>query len=343
MSTPSAPSAPSAPRRPWRLAVAAEGIDGDGRTTHGDIGLGDLADHGIEWSPIDLATQELTAEGLHGFDAVLLMGETPFGREQLGEQPTLRHVARFGAGFDQVDLAACESHGIVVTNAPDGLRVPMAHAALTLLFSLAHNLVPKSQLVHTGRWDQRSGLRGRGLASATIGVVGLGGIGRETVRLLRGLGLTVIASNRTPRPEFCAETGIEQVPLADLLRRSDFAILTVSSNAETRHLIGRTELEQLGPDGHLVNVARGAVVDEPALVDALRSGTIAGAALDVFETEPLPTSSPLLKLDNVLLTPHSLCWTQDFTAATGAEALGEVIAVAEGREPAHVVSSPQRA
>lgn len=328
---------------PWRLAVAAEGINETGRTIHGDIGLGSLAEHGIDWSPIDVAQQELTAEALRGFDAVLLMGESPFGEEQLGEDTSIKHVARFGAGYDQVDLEACARRGIPVTNAPTGLRVPMAHAALTLLFALAHNLVPKSQLVRTGRWDQRAGLRGRGLASSTIGVVGLGGIGRETVRLLRGLGLEVIAYNRTPRPEFCAEQGIEQVELAELLRRSDFAILTVSSNAQTRHLIGARELEQLGADGHLINVARGAIVDERALIEALREGTIAGAALDVFETEPLPTSSPLLDLDNVLLTPHSLCWTADFTAATGAEALGEVIAVAEGREPAHRVNDPHGA
>lgn len=328
---------------PWRLAVAAEGIDASGRTIHGDIGLGSLAEHGIDWSPIDVAQQELTAEALRGFDAVLLMGESPFGEEQLGEDATIKHVARFGAGYDQVDLEACARRGIPVTNAPTGLRVPMAHAALTLLFALAHNLVPKSQLVRTGRWDQRAGLRGRGLASSTIGVVGLGGIGREAVRLLRGLGLEVIAYNRTPRPEFCAEQGIEQVELAELLRRSDFAILTVSSNVQTRHLIGARELEQLGADGHLINVARGAVVDEQALIEALRKSTIAGAALDVFETEPLPTSSPLLEFDNVLLTPHSLCWTADFTAATGAEALGEVIAVAEGREPAHRVNDPRGA
>ncbi|MBK0332898.1 dehydrogenase [Brachybacterium sp. MASK1Z-5] len=327
----------------WRLAVAAEGIDASGRTIHGDIGLGSLAEHGIDWSPIDIAQQELTADGLRGFDAVLLMGESPFGEEQLGDDPTIKHVARFGAGYDQVDLEACARRGIPVTNAPTGLRVPMAHAALTLLFALAHNLVPKSQLVHTGRWDQRAGLRGHGLASSTIGVVGLGGIGRETVRLLRGLGLEVMAYNRTPRPEFCAEQGVEQVELPELLRRSDFAILTVSSNAQTRHLIGARELEELGADGHLINVARGAVVDEPALVEALREGTIAGAALDVFETEPLPMTSPLLELDNVLLTPHSLCWTSDFTAATGAEVLGEVIAVAEGRAPAHLVNDPDGA
>jgi phosphoglycerate dehydrogenase-like enzyme len=326
---------------PWRLAVAAEGIDESGLTIHGDIGLGSLAEHGIEWSPIDVAQQELSAEVLNGFDAVLLMGESPFGDEQLGEDTTIKHVARFGAGFDQVDLAACAARGIPVTNAPTGLREPMAHASLTLLFALAHNLLSKSQLVRTGHWEQRAGLRGRGLGSATIGVVGLGGIGRETVRLLRGLGLSVIAYNRTPRPEFCAEQGVEQVDLPELLRRSDFAILTVSANAQTRHLIGARELEQLGPDGHLINVARGAVVDEQALIEALRERTIAGAALDVFETEPLPTSSPLLDLDNVLLTPHSLCWTADFTAATGGEALGEVIAVAEGRQPSNVVNDPQ--
>jgi phosphoglycerate dehydrogenase-like enzyme len=251
-------------------------------------------------------------------------------------------VARFGAGFDQVDLAACDSHGITVTNAPVGLRIPMAHAALTLLFALAHNLLPKDRLVREGRWDRKAEYRGVGLANATVGVVGLGGIGRETTRLLRALGIEVVAFNRTPRPEFCQEQGIEQIPLGDLLRRSDAVILTVSANAETKHLIGAPELEAMKPDAFLVNIARGAVVDEDALAQALSNGGIAGAGLDVFETEPLPVSHPLVGLPNTVLTPHSLCWTADFTRATGSETMGEIIAIAEGEHPRNRVNQPVR-
>lgn len=325
---------------PWKLAITADYAEADGSTIYGDIGLGTLADHGIEWSPVGEAGRDLTAEELRGFDALLLLSGTPFGQAQLEGGTTLKHVARFGAGYDSVDLEACAAAGITVTNAPTGLRVPMAHTALTFLFALAHSLLPKDRLVREAAWDRKAEHRGPGLAEATIGMVGLGGIGRETVRQLRALGLEVIAWNRSPRPEFCAEAGIEQLPLDEVIARSDYLILTVASAPGTCHLIGARELALMKDSAFLINIARGAVVDESALVTALQEGAIAGAGLDVFEVEPLPASSPLLALENVVLSPHALCWTADFAAATGTEVLGEVTAVAAGRTPQNVVSAP---
>ncbi|MGP9537173.1 NAD(P)-dependent oxidoreductase [Brachybacterium sp. AOP43-C2-M15] len=323
---------------PWKLAVTADYAEVDGSTIYGDIGLDTLAEHGIEWSRVDVP---IRPGALEGFDAVLLLSGTPFGTEQLRGVTTLQHVARFGAGFDSVDLEACDAAGITVTNAPTGLRVPMAHTALTFLFALAHSLLPKDRLVREAAWDRKAEHRGPGLASATIGMIGLGGIGQETVRQLRALDLDVIAWNRSPRPEFCAATGVQQLELDEVVARSDYLIITVAANAGTRHLIGERELALMKDSAFLINIARGAVVDEPALITALQNGTIAGAGLDVFEVEPLPADSPLLGLENVVLSPHSLCWTADFAAATGAEALAEVTALARGDRPRHVVNSPE--
>lgn len=323
---------------PWKLAVTADYAEADGSTIYGDIGLSGLAADGIEWSLIETP---IAPGALEGFDAVLLLSGTPLGEEQLEGVTTLRHVARFGAGFDAVDLAACDARGITVTNAPTGLRVPMAHTALTFLFALGHSLLPKDRLVREAAWDRKAEHRGPGLMTATIGMVGLGGIGQETVRQLRALGLEVIAWNRTPRPEFCAEVGIEQLELDEVIARADHLILTVAANTGTRHLIGERELALMKDTAFLINIARGAVVDEKALITALQDGTIAGAGLDVFEVEPLPADSPLLALENVVLSPHSLCWTADFAAATGAEALAEVRAVAAGQRPKNIVNSPQ--
>jgi phosphoglycerate dehydrogenase-like enzyme len=323
---------------PWRLAVTADYAEADGSTIYGDIGLGGLAADGIEWTRLEVP---IRPGALEGFDAVLLLSGTPLGAEQLEGVTTLRHVARFGAGFDAVDLEACDERGITVTNAPTGLRVPMAHTALTFLFALGHSLLPKDRLVREADWDRKAQYRGPGLAHATVGMIGLGGIGRETVRQLRALDLDVIAWNRSPRPEFCAEVGIDQLPLDEVIARSDYLILTVAANDGTRHLIGQRELALMKDSAFLINIARGAVVDETALITALQDGTIAGAGLDVFEVEPLPADSPLLALENVVLAPHSLCWTADFAAATGAEALAEVRAVAQGREPANVVNAPR--
>ncbi|MGP9844078.1 2-hydroxyacid dehydrogenase [Brachybacterium sp. 107] len=323
---------------PWKLAVTADYSEADGSTIYGDIGLGTLAEQGIEWSRVEVP---ISPGALEGFDAVLLLSGTPFGAAQLEGVTTLTHVARFGAGFDSVDLEACDAAGITVTNAPTGLRVPMAHTALTFLFALAHNLLPKDRLVREADWDRKAEYRGPGLATATIGMIGLGGIGQETVRQLRALDLEVIAWNRSPRPEFCAEIGVEQLELDEVIARSDYLIVTVAANSQTRHLIGAPELARMKDSAFLINIARGAVVDEPALITALQDGTIAGAGLDVFEVEPLPASSPLLALENVVLAPHSLCWTKDFAENTGAEVLGEVTAVASGRAPRNVVNAPQ--
>jgi phosphoglycerate dehydrogenase-like enzyme len=325
----------------WKLAITADYAEPDGATIYGDIGLGSLAEHGIEWSLVGEEGRELRAEELEGFDALLLLSGTPLGRAQLEGVTTLQHVARFGAGFDAVDLEACDERGITVTNAPTGLRVPMAHTALTFLFALAHSLLPKDRLVREAAWDRKAEHRGPGLADATIGMIGLGGIGRETVRQLRALDLEVIAWNRSPRPEFCAEAGIEQLALDEVIARCDYLVLTVAANDGTRHLIGERELALMKESAFLINIARGAVVDETALITALQEGTIAGAGLDVFEVEPLPADSPLIALENVVLSPHALCWTADFAAATGAEVLGEVIAVAEGRTPRNIVNMPR--
>lgn len=326
----------------WKLAVTADYSEPDGSTIYGDIGLGTLQQHGIEWSRVGTEGGELRPGELEGFDAVLLLSGARLGAEQLEGVTTLRHVARFGAGFDAVDLAACDERGITVTNAPTGLRVPMAHTALTFLFALAHNLLPKDRLVREADWGRKAQYRGAGLAEATIGMIGLGGIGQETVRQLRALQLDVIAWNRSPRPEFCAEVGVQQLELDEVIARSDYLIVTVAANAGTRHLIGARELGMMKDSAFLINIARGAVLDESALVTALQDGTLAGAGLDVFEVEPLPADSPLIGLENVVLTPHSLCWTADFARATGAEVLGEVVAVAAGRAPRNVVNSPQR-
>lgn len=343
MSQPSASSisAAEAAARPWKVAVTGDYADVDGSTIYGDIGLDQFAGHGIEWSIVSAGGSPLRGEELEGYDALVLLGSLALGEEQLQGVTTLKHVARFGAGYDQVDLAACDARGITVTNAPTGLRVPMAHTALTFLFALAHNLLPKDHLVREAQWDRKALYRGPGLATATVGMIGLGGIGQETVRQLRALGLEVVAWNRSPRPEFCAEVGITQLELDEVLERSDYVILTVSATPETRHLIGARELDLMKDSAALINIARGGVVDEQALITALQDGTIAGAGLDVFEVEPLPADSPLIALENVVLAPHSLCWTKDFTDNTAAEMRSEVIAMATGERPRNVVNSPQ--
>jgi phosphoglycerate dehydrogenase-like enzyme len=318
----------------YRVAVTGDQAFPDGTTIFGDIGLERLSAAGLDWSVLPVPGPVLTPAQLDGFDALLMMGGRGITPASLaGTSPagtSLRHIARFGAGYDAVDVDSCTRAGVLLTNTPDAVRVPMAHAALAQLLALAHALVPKDRLVRDGRWDERIRWPGRGLQDATVGVAGLGNVGGEIVRLLSALGVRTLAYNRTPRPG--------TVPLDELAAASDYLIVTVSANPGTFRLIGADMLARMRPGSFLINLSRGSVVDEAALISALREGRLRGAALDVFEREPLPPDSPLLTMDNVVLTPHSLCWTDGFAHAVADSAITAILDVAAGRTPRHAVN-----
>ncbi|KAA9156009.1 hypothetical protein FPZ12_028445 [Amycolatopsis acidicola] len=323
----------------YQVVVTRGYAEPDGSTIFGDIGLSRLGDAGLAWRVLDDAAEELRADQLEGADAVIVLGHERVTASSIPASGPLRHVARFGAGFDAIDLDACARRGVVVTNTPDAVREPVADSVLALLFALAHNLVVKDRLVREGRWAERGSWQGPGLAGATVGVIGLGGIGLETARRLRALGLRVLGYNRSHRPE-AAEAGVEVLPLAEVLRHSDYVVVTVAGNSGTRHLIGETELDLMRPSARLVNVSRGSVVDEDALIARLTDGRLAGAGLDVFTEEPLKPGSPLTTLDTVVLAPHSLCWTDRFSAAVSASVRESVLAVSRGERPRHAVNIP---
>jgi phosphoglycerate dehydrogenase-like enzyme len=313
----------------YRVAVTGDQASPDGTTIFGDIGLGRLSAAGIEWSVIPVPDAVLTPAQLDGFDALLMMGGRGITAASLAGT-SLRHIARFGAGYDAIDAGACTDAGVLLTNAPDAVRVPMAHAALAQILALAHALVPKHRLVREGRWDERVRWPGRGLQDATVGVVGLGNVGREIVRLLTAIGVRTLGYNRTFRPG--------AVSLGDLAAASDYLVVTVSGNPGTFHLISADILARMRPGAFLINLSRGSVVDEDALISSLKEGRLRGAALDVFEHEPLPPDSPLLTMDNVVLTPHSLCWTDGFAHAVADSAISAILDVAAGRTPRHAVN-----
>lgn len=322
---------------PYRVAVTGDQVREDGSSIFGDIGLGRLAEAGLDWEVIPVPEPTIPAERLRGFDALLLMGGRQVDASSLAGG-TVRHVARFGAGFDSVDVAACSTAGVVVTNAPEAVREPMAHAALTMVLALAHQLLAKDRLVRTGRWDRRPELQGRGLSGATVGVVGLGGVGAQIARTFRALDVEVVAYNRTPRPELARSLGVEQLPLLEVAARADYLVVAVAGAPQTAGLIDADVLAAVRPDAYLVNLSRGVVVDEDALVEALSQGRLRGAALDVFRQEPLALDSPLLAIDGVLLSPHSLCWTDGFARAVADSVIAALIDVANDRAPAHPVN-----
>ncbi len=226
---------------------------------------------------------------------------------------------------------------MIVTNTPVAVRRPVAVAALTFILALAGKLLDKDRLTRAGRWHERTSHMGQGLTTRTLGVIGGGGIGRELLALARPFGWKMRVADPYVDAAAMQALGAERVPLERLLRDSDFVVATVLLNQETRHLMNAERFAQMKRSAYFINLSRGPIVDEPALIAALRNGTIAGAGLDVFEQEPVAPDNPLLTMDNVLVTPHALCWTDECFDAIAREGLGCMVDFANGRTPKSVV------
>jgi len=206
------------------------------------------------------------------------------------------------------------------------------------LLALAHRLPAKDRLARTGRWGEKLDYMGLGLAGRIFGSIGLGNIGRELFALARPFGMHHRAYDPYVAPDVAAAEGVELVGLEDLLRESDFMAINCALTPQTRGLLGTDRLALLKPTAYLINTARGPIVDQRALTDALRAGRLAGAGLDVFEEEPVDPGDPILALDNVIVAPHALAWTDEMAALSGRSAMESILAVAAGRTPRNVVN-----
>lgn len=217
--------------------------------------------------------------------------------------PRLRVIAKWGTGIDSIDKETCDRLGIKVGRTLNAFTLPVADTVFGYMLAFARRQPWMDRAMKSGQWEK---VPGRSLSESTLGVVGVGDIGKAITRRARAFGMTVLGTDIIEiAHDFLLENNVEMTSLEDLLGRSHYVSLNCDLNPTSYHLINARTLAQMMPTGVLINVARGQVVDEPALVDALRRGAIGGAALDVYEVEPLPKDSPLLKLDNVLLAPHN--------------------------------------
>ena len=245
--------------------------------------------------------------------------------------PGLRLVSVWGTGTDHVDLGAAARHGVTITNTPEVSATSIAEHTLALLFAVARRLPEVDARTRRGEWARGRSVELRG---KTCGVIGLGAIGRRFAGLARGIGMRLVAWTTHPREV----DGIEMVSLDELYRTSDVISMHLRLSPETTGMIGSAQFAMMKPGVILINTARGAIIDEPALIDALGSGRIAGAGLDVFGTEPLPQGHPLTALPNTVLTPHCAGITPEALEAGLRLAVENVWAFLDGR-PQHVVSS----
>jgi phosphoglycerate dehydrogenase-like enzyme len=247
-------------------------------------------------------------------------------------------IGRSGAGYDKIDLTACTKHGVAVFNAPTALRHSTASAALLFMLALVKRLPDQERIVRHAHWDQQAAVVGGEIEGRTLGIIGLGNSGRELARLVAPFSMRTLAYSPHADVAAAQALGVELTSLETVLREADFVSLHCRLTPATRRLIGESRLALMKPTAFLINVARGELIDQQALVAALRGGRIAGAGLDVFEVEPLPWDDPLIGLDNVILTPHWLASTSDVWRATSHAVAEGMLRAARGRRPDNVVN-----
>ena len=327
---------------PFKVGVTSDILDARGQPVCGPEPLRALdAAPGLTWEWLPQGIREITAKQAAAFDALYINSPRVPAAAVAASAPRLKVVSRHGVGYDSVDVAAMTRAGVLVCNTPNAVTRPVATMAISLMLGLAHHLLAKDRITRQGRWSDRVEYMGMGLTGRTLGVVGAGGIGRELLRMARVFDLKLLAADPYVDELDIAYAGARKLPLERVMAESDFVVVTCLLNDETRHLINARTLALMKPGAYLINVARGPVVDEAALYEALKARRIAGAALDVFEEEPTPKSNPILALDNVIVAPHSLAWTDELFRNIASTAIGAILAVHRGERPRFVVNAAQ--
>ncbi|MCC6943105.1 MAG: D-glycerate dehydrogenase [Thermomicrobiales bacterium] len=284
--------------------------------------------------------REALAALLHGCDGAIVLVTDPIGAELLDAEPQLRVLSQFAVGYDNIDLAAATARGVAVCNTPGVLTETTADLAWALLMASARRVVEGADYVRAGKWQTWGPtlLMGADVHHATLGIVGFGRIGKEVAKRGRGFDMRILAFDTMPDEKAAADLGIELVDLETLLRESDFVSLHCALTEETRHLIDAEALALMKPTAVLINAARGPVVDTDALVDALKTGAIAGAGLDVTDPEPIPADHPLVGLQNVVIVPHIASASIATRGKMAEMAAQNLLAVLRGERPAHIVN-----
>jgi D-3-phosphoglycerate dehydrogenase len=237
------------------------------------------------------------------YDALVVRSETKVTADVIAAATRLRIIGRAGVGVDNIDVAAATQRGIIVVNSPEGNTIAAAELTVAMLLALARNIPQADRSLRAGEW-KRSKFVGTEVYRKTLGIIGLGKIGREVARRAKGLGMNVIAYDPFTPSEVAERIGVTLTNLDTLLAQSDFVSIHAPLNEQTRNLINAERIARMKDGAFLINCARGGIVDEQALADAIRTGKLAGAAVDVFSKEPPPPDNPLLSLEQCVLTPH---------------------------------------
>lgn len=295
-----------------------------------------LAKHGYEVVTVENPGEDEIMATAPDAAAVMMISKN-FPNDLYAKMPNLKVLARRGVGYDNIDVDYAAEQGVWVTNTPGANAHSVAEMALMHMLMLARRFPQVNRRLRENDWEGGAEFLGNDLSSATVGVIGFGNIGQEIARIVSGLGARVLIYARHPRD---TEYGTF-VDWETLFQEADFVSLSIAATPETQHMVGANEFEMMKNSAALVNVARGSIVDEPALIRALETNGIAGAGLDVFENEPLEADSKLRQLDNVVMTPHVAANTLDANREMSITAVRMIDEVLQGRTPEFGVNKPK--
>ncbi len=278
------------------------------------------------------------ADVVDRYDAIFALA-TKFTAASVADTKKLAMISRWGVGYDMIDVPALTAAGIALAITPNAVKRPVAESILTYIMALSTNLRVQDATVRAGKWRGDLPKLGRNIKGRTLGSFGCGNIARELFRMVQSLGFgRLIACDPFVKPDAVAELNVELVSAETLFRESDFLCINTFLDNSTRGLVGAPQLRLMKPTAYLINTARGPIVDQPALVQALNEGWIAGAGLDVFTIEPLPADDPIRDCPNTIFSPHGLPWTEEITRDNTREACSNILAMARGEMPAAIVN-----
>jgi D-3-phosphoglycerate dehydrogenase / 2-oxoglutarate reductase len=299
-----------------------------------------LADIDAEVTLAKCETEDEVIAAAHDADGVIVQ-YAPMTRRSIGGLRRLKVIARYGIGVDNIDVQAATDLGVWVANVPGFCATEVSDHTMAQVLALSRRLFVLDRSVRAGEWETVRTIESvERMTDETLGLIGFGRIARLIAPKARAFGMRVICYSPHTTPELAAEFGAERVPLAEIFAQSDYIALLCPLTPETRHVIDANSLRQMKKSAFLINVSRGALVDEVSLVAALQSGDIAGAALDVFEQEPLPMDSPLRTLPNVILSPHSAYYSRRALAELKERTARNVALVLQGQPPASPLNRP---
>ena len=324
---------------PFRVAFSADFCDQQGQPIFPDLGLSLLdAVPAISHEFLREYRAEYAPEQLADYDVVISL-KPKVTVQSLTKASRLCAIGRCGVGYDNVDLEACTENGTAVYITPGGVIRPVGESIVLFMLALSHNLILKDRMVRQGQWTQSTARLGREPRQRVVGTIGLGNIGAEAIRLLKVFDVArFLAFDPYTSGERASQLGVELVSLEELLRASDYVLVNCPLTPGTRGLLGKPQFALMKPDAVIINTARGPIINEAALIDALQTGRIRGAALDVFEKEPLSADSPLIAMDNVILSSHSIAWSEELFRDMGRIDCEGALAVYRGEAPQHVVN-----